>query len=229
MRRLFALALIPTALGAQATTSDPLAASRADTALRVVVSLGQRRLWVVRGANDTLLAARVAVGSGKTLSTSTRTWTFRTPRGVHTVLAKEVDPVWVRPDWSYIEVARTHKLGLEYLDARKPRVLSDSSSLVVRDRVVYLVTGERASPLPMDEEIVFDGTLFVPPIDSRQRGVSGQLGAYRLNLRNGIGLHGTPDTASIGRAVTHGCLRLADDDLEWVFQNVGVGTRVYIF
>jgi lipoprotein-anchoring transpeptidase ErfK/SrfK len=29
--------------------------------------------------------------------------------------------------------------------------------------------------------------------------------------------------------VTHGCVRLADDDIEWLYENVPVGTKVYIY
>ena len=229
-RRVIAALLMPTAIAAQrAPPVDPSVAAAADTTLRIVVSLSARRLWVVANVSDTVLSAPVAVGSGKTLRSETRSWTFRTPRGVHTVVSKEVDPVWVRPDWSYIEVARKHALRLEYLSATKHRVLSDGSSLVMRDGTVGLFDGETFTALSLDDDVVFDGVLFVPPVDAQNRRVAGQLGRYRLNLGDGIGLHGTPDTASIGRAVTHGCLRLGDADLEWVYRHVGVGARVYVF
>src|SRR5688572_15179714 len=93
--------LVPVAAAAQKTAPvDARSAAAADTSLRIVVSLAARRLWAVHGVGDTLLSARVAVGSGKTLRSATQSWTFRTPRGVRTVIGKEVDPVWVRPDWS---------------------------------------------------------------------------------------------------------------------------------
>ena len=97
-------------------TVEPRAAAAEDTALRILVSLSARRLWVVSGVSDTLLAAPVAVGSGKTLRASGRTWLFNTPRGVHVVLSKEEDPIWVRPEWSYVEVAR--RRGLAILSAK---------------------------------------------------------------------------------------------------------------
>ena len=42
-------------------------------------------------------------------------------------------------------------------------------------------------------------------------------------------LHGTPDQNSIGLAATHGCVRLRDEDIEWLYENVPVGTKVYIY
>lgn len=227
-----ALLLRSVALASQVsptTTADPRAAAAADTTTRVIVSIAERRLWVVTGVADTLLATPVAVGSGRTLRSGARAWTFRTPRGVRTVLSKEVDPVWVRPDWSYVETARKHGLRLEYLASAKPRVLADGSSLVGRGGVVGVVVGNAFDPMSLDDELVFDGVLFVPPVDSRNRRVAHQLGRYRLNLGGGIGLHGTPEKASIGQAVTHGCMRLGDDALAWIYENVAVGARVYIY
>ena len=48
----------------------------------MVVSLEDRRLWVVVGV-DTVLEAPVAVGSGQTLEFGSREWTFETPRGTN--------------------------------------------------------------------------------------------------------------------------------------------------
>jgi len=44
-------------------------------------------------------------GNGMELADSAgkRSWTFDTPRGYFRVLSKVTNPVWVRPDWSYIE------------------------------------------------------------------------------------------------------------------------------
>jgi lipoprotein-anchoring transpeptidase ErfK/SrfK len=212
-----------------AAAVNPRAAAAADTAMRILISVDERRLWVVAGAADTLLATPVAVGSGRTLTSGARAWTFRTPRGIRTVLSKEVDPVWVRPDWSYVEAARKHGLRLEYLAPATPRALAGGASLVVRGGVVGVAKNGTFDPLLIEDEVVFDGVLFVPPVDSRNRRVPGQLGRFRLNLGGGIGLHGTPEKASIGQAVTHGCIRLGDEPLAWLHERIAVGTRVYIF
>ncbi len=44
----------------------------------------------------------------------------------------------------------------------------------------------------------------------------------------GVGIHGTPDAASIGYSASHGCIRMHIPDAEWLFQHVQVGTPVYI-
>jgi lipoprotein-anchoring transpeptidase ErfK/SrfK len=44
----------------------------------------------------------------------------------------------------------------------------------------------------------------------------------------GVGIHGTPDAASIGYSASHGCIRMHIPDAEWLFDHVSVGTPVYI-
>jgi lipoprotein-anchoring transpeptidase ErfK/SrfK len=44
----------------------------------------------------------------------------------------------------------------------------------------------------------------------------------------GVGMHGTPDDASIGYSRSHGCIRMHIPDAEWLFEHVEVGTPVVI-
>jgi len=44
----------------------------------------------------------------------------------------------------------------------------------------------------------------------------------------GVGIHGTPDAASLGYSLSHGCIRMAISEAEWLFNRVGVGTTVFI-
>jgi lipoprotein-anchoring transpeptidase ErfK/SrfK len=44
----------------------------------------------------------------------------------------------------------------------------------------------------------------------------------------GVGIHGTPDDASIGYSASHGCIRMHIPDAEWLFQHVDIGTPVII-
>ncbi|MEZ6127792.1 MAG: L,D-transpeptidase family protein [Planctomycetaceae bacterium] len=54
------------------------------------------------------------------------------------------------------------------------------------------------------------------------------LGDYWLGLGDHIGIHGTIDPDSIGKAVSRGCIHLSDDDITEVFQLLGVGSEVRI-
>jgi lipoprotein-anchoring transpeptidase ErfK/SrfK len=44
----------------------------------------------------------------------------------------------------------------------------------------------------------------------------------------GVGIHATPDDASIGYSASHGCIRMHQPDAEWLFGHVRVGTPVFI-
>lgn len=69
----------------------------------------------------------------------------------------------------------------------------------------------------------------VPPPDDPSRLVSGELGAYVMNLGDGYLIHGTKREELLGRPASHGCVRVGADDLEKLYQTVPNGTRVYIF
>ena len=43
-----------------------------------------------------------------------------------------------------------------------------------------------------------------------------------------VGIHGTPNAASIGYSASHGCIRMRISDAEWLFDHVTVGTTVFI-
>ena len=57
----------------------------------------------------------------------------------------------------------------------------------------------------------------------------GVLGKYAMSLGDGYLIHGTLYQRQLGMPVTHGCIRLGDEDLEAVFQALSVGSRVYIY
>ena len=196
---------------------------------RIEISVSARRLWVIRGDSDTVYTAPVAVGSGRTLRTAERTWRFVTPLGTTTVVAKEKEPFWIPPDWHYVEVARERRLQVTRLVPGDSVRLSRNRVLVVSGQTVgVLSTDSVFTALPPGAEIVFDKTVFIPPLGTDQRRMPGILGPYRLRLANGVGLHGTPYKESIGRATTHGCIRLHDADITWLYENIAVGTTVVI-
>jgi hypothetical protein len=198
------------------------------TGFRIVVSLADRALWVMDGA-DTLRRASAGVGMDSTLTYRGKVWKFETPRGVRRVIAKTADPKWSPPEWHYVEMAQARHLRLVRLPSSRPLRLADSSEIVVRDGEVGLVRpGELFRPFAAGEEIIWDSTLFIPPLGTKQRQVAGELGRYRLDLGDGYLLHGTPYTESIGQRSSHGCIRLADDDVEWLYEHVPVGTPVVI-
>ena len=205
-----------------------LRAAVKDRALHVVVSIDQHLLWVIEGG-DTLHTAAVNVGMGRLLEYGGRRWTFATPRGVRSIISKTEAPKWRPPDWAYAEVAREYHLRLAHMPAKGAVTLRDGRKLTVRDSVAGLLLPDGFAPLPVDEHIVFDSTLYVPPLGTINREIDGELGNYRLDMGNGYLLHGTASGTARRAATTHGCVRLSDDDLQWLYDFVPIGTKVYIY
>jgi lipoprotein-anchoring transpeptidase ErfK/SrfK len=204
-------------------------ASKRDPNLKILVSLEDRRLWVVVGP-DTVLEAPVAIGSGETLVFGEKSWQFDTPRGVRKVRGKDSDPQWTPPEWHYAETAREYGLKVENLVLGRPREISGGRKIMFQDGEAGVMHPDSGFfLLPLEEEIVFDNTLFVPPVGSKNRKIQGMLGKYKLDTGGGVLLHGTPHQGSIGKAATHGCLRLRDEDIEWLYDYVPVGTKIYIY
>ena len=143
----------------------------------IVVDTARNHLYIKR-RDRVMLDALASTGSGTILDKPGETkgqWIFDTPRGEFTVQSKLINPVWVKPDWAFIEE------GLAV-----PRSQAD-----------------RIEP--------------------------GVLGEYAVGFGKGYFIHGTLYTRLLGKNVTHGCIRLNDEDLKSVYQLAKVGTPIMIF
>jgi hypothetical protein len=175
----------------------------------LAVSIEERRVWYVRG-EDTVFTAPVAVGSGQTIVMGGQTQRFQTPRGRLTITHKERDPIWVPPDWHYHRIAQRQGLRVVNMRGSAPDALNRMG-------------------FPPGREPIRDGTIYLPPWGSPQSRHTGVLGAAKLEMRDGYYFHGTQDEASIGTAASAGCIRMRRADVLWMFDNVPVGTPVYIY
>jgi L,D-transpeptidase YbiS len=70
----------------------------------ILVDTSRSRISLMLGSR-VVAEGTCSTGNGMELrdSTGKRSWTFDTPRGYFRVLSKVANPVWYRPDWSYIE------------------------------------------------------------------------------------------------------------------------------
>jgi hypothetical protein len=68
----------------------------------------------------------------------------------------------------------------------------------------------------------------VPPPESPERRVEGGLGAAAIYLGDEIAIHGTDRPELLGQRVSHGCIRLSNENAIRLFHNVQVGTPVMI-
>lgn len=199
----------------------------------LVVSIEDHRLWY-RSGDSVLFTTEVATGSGKILErTGADThWRFETPRGRLVVESKEVDPVWVAPDWHYVEEAQRRGLGVVRLDRRQSLPVGDGSTLrVAGSDVVKRFPDGRQIVVGASEgrELVAGGNIVIPPFGTNQRKYKGVLGTHRLNIGDGYALHGTNKPETVGRSVSHGCVRLRNEDIAKLYEIVPLGTPVFIY
>ena len=198
----------------------------------LVVSMADHRLWYKQG-KEILFEAPVATGSGKELvGGSAGQWRFETPRGRLTVKGKDEDPAWVPPDWHYVEQAHKKGLGIVHLDQGEKISTSDGVLTTQNGEVVKRYNNGNTVSLGggvEGKEIVVNGNIVIPPYGTTARRYMGVLGTRRLELGDGYGIHGTDHPESIGQSVSHGCVRMRNEDIERLYPMVAVGTPVYIY
>lgn len=225
-----------------------------DTDQTIVVSTAENKVTVRRGS-QVVFEASCSTGKGTHLAVDGKTLVFDTPIGKFHIQSKEENPVWVPPDWHYVEQARKHGMRVVRLNyggaidadtggppraARKESFWSslfggsggDSGSsrvLRVRNNRVVVDYGSHEQELPAGEMIYAGGAIVIPPVGTPQRQFDKVLGRYRLNLGDGYALHGTQETSKIGQSVTHGCVRLHDADIERLYGMANVGDEVIIY
>jgi lipoprotein-anchoring transpeptidase ErfK/SrfK len=106
-------------------------------------------------------------------------------------------------------------------------------------RVFPVATGQPSYPTPLGRfQIVvkWRNPWWYPPASSWAQGLKpvppgpgNPLGTRWMGLSApGVGIHGTPDAASIGYSASHGCIRMRIADAEWLFNRVEIGTTVFI-
>jgi hypothetical protein len=200
-----------------------------DRVLRVIVSTAERTLWVMRDTT-VLFRAPVAVGMQKDFVWQGKRYDFDTPFGQRKVIGKAENPLWVPPDWHYFEKASEDTLKPVHLKKNDVVRLMDSTRIEVRgDQVGRVNKFGNFWPFTPGAEIIFEGKIFVPPLGTAQRKVPLVLGTHKLEIGDSYLIHGTDAETTIGEAVSHGCVRMYNEDVARVYSLVPVGAPVYIF
>jgi lipoprotein-anchoring transpeptidase ErfK/SrfK len=142
----------------------------------VVINTTENRFFLYR--NKKVIREGFCSSGSYTMlqTTGDEKWVFKTPKGKYSIHGKTTNPVWKRPDWSFVEEG-----------------------------------------LP------------IPSKDDFSRFEYGVLGDYALAIGDGYLIHGTIYKRFLGMPVTHGCVRLNDEDLEAIYNTLNVGSKVYIF
>jgi lipoprotein-anchoring transpeptidase ErfK/SrfK len=234
-------------LQTRVNTAEREISEKQDSDRTIVVSTAENKVYLKQGG-QTLFAAICSTGKGTTLIDGDRTMVFNTPIGKFRVLSKEENPVWVPPDWHYLEEARKQgkrvvKLGHgDSIDANTGYPVSSRGGGVwswfesgsnrvikVRQNRVVIVENGAERELPPGEMITAGDAVVIPPVGTPQRKFDKVLGSHRLNLGDGYALHGTQQVAQLGRSVSHGCVRLKNEDIAQLYQLTQVGDEVIIY
>ena len=149
-----------------------------------------------------------------------------TPRGVYIVIDQTQNRLYLKRDDDTLLEARC----------------SAGSGMVLRESVgkkrewVFETPRGRFEILSMlrnptwakpDWAFVEDGQPI--PTNPADRLETGSLGEYALHFGNGYMIHGTLYERLLGRAVSHGCIRVGRDDLRKVWANARLGTPIFIY
>jgi len=237
------------ALQAKLQTVEEQTNDAPDTGQTIIVSTAENKLYV-RDGGRTVFEAVCSTGKGTTLAMDGKTLIFDTPIGKLKVLSKDENPQWVPPDWYYVEEARKNGMRTVHLNpgesidaatgqpARKKSSgfwswlgSSSGSNRVLRLQGNTVVEDDNGAvrELPPGKLIAAGDAVIIPPVDTPQRHFDKVLGHYRLNLGNGYAIHGTQETDKLGQSVSHGCVRLGDDDIARLYAMAHVGDAVIIY
>jgi L,D-transpeptidase ErfK/SrfK len=94
----------------------------------------------------------------------------------------------------------------------------------------FRIQGKTTTPVWKKPDWAFvEQGMPIPPENHYSRFEYGVLGDYALSLGDGYLIHGTLYKRFLGLPVTHGCVRLNDEDLEVLYNMLQVGSRVYIY
>lgn len=69
---------------------------------------------------------------------------------------------------------------------------------------------------------------YAKAINRGQRCFRGAIGKYALNIGKSYAIHGTSNPRSIGKRVSHGCVRTDNADMKKLYKMMNVGDKVYI-
>ena len=106
-------------------------------------------------------------------------------------------------------------------------------------RRFHVATGQAIYPTPLGRfhiVVKWKNPWWYPPHDPwaagekpTPPGPGNPLGTRWMGISSpGVGIHGTPESGSIGYSLSHGCIRMLIPQAEWLFDRVTVGTPVFI-
>ena len=185
-----------------------------------LAGLRNNRPWITKERTGRFLQQRLAV---RVIVAALRTHR----RSALQIRARRVEPAVTRARYGPIIVIRRESKVLNLFRGmrlwKRLGVATGQSSYPTPLGRYRIVTMQRHPWwYPPDSDWAEDAKPIRPgpgnPLGTRWMGISAP----------GVGIHGTPDPASIGYSASHGCVRMRIPEAEWLFSRVRVGTPVFI-
>jgi lipoprotein-anchoring transpeptidase ErfK/SrfK len=114
--------------------------------------------------------------------------------------------------WRNLKLARSYQIAVGQVGLETPAGL-------------YHIQDKEVNPSWHVPKSAWAGSLAgqtIPP------GPADPIKARWMGIFNGAGIHGTDELSSLGSAASHGCIRMAIPDVVELYDQVSVGTPVYI-
>ena len=114
--------------------------------------------------------------------------------------------------WKHLKLAKTYTVAVGMEGLETPEGL-------------YAIQEKEENPVwnvPMSDWAGSLAGQTIPP------GPSNPIKARWMGIYEGAGIHGTEETYSLGSAASHGCVRMAIPDVEELYDEVEVGTPIFI-
>jgi lipoprotein-anchoring transpeptidase ErfK/SrfK len=114
--------------------------------------------------------------------------------------------------WKHLKLAKTYTVAVGMEGLETPEGL-------------YAIQEKEENPVwhvPMSDWAGSLAGQTIPP------GPSNPIKARWMGIYEGAGIHGTEETYSLGSAASHGCIRMAIPDVEELYDQVEVGTPIFI-
>lgn len=127
-------------------------------------------------------------------------------------------------DSVYLDAPCSAGSGAKYRDPQTGRVWNFATPTGV-----FAITAKAEDPLWRKPDWAYLEEGSAVPTEPAERLIENYLGGYSLAFGDGYYIHGTVYTRLLGMNVTHGCVRVADEHLENIYQIVEIGTPLIIF
>jgi L,D-transpeptidase YbiS len=180
--------------------------------------------WPGRGAGPTVADKDVPRVQRNILTLEKRIATLQ-PRGVYIVVDTGENRLYVKKGSEVVRQAVVSCGSGDILQDPKGK----RTWVFDTPRGEYAVKSKITNPYWVKPDWAFIEEGEPIPKNQEDRVEAGSLGDYALGFGDGYFIHGTLYTRLLGRNVTHGCVRVGDDDLKEIFKIVPLGAKIYIY